>query len=348
MPKKTKLHTALFGLFAILLISSCINIIVLSPAEVWAKPAVPPANVAEPYEIVSPAHTPYSENNDCSPIIDNYKGPARLFWYDSVENAMWFMTDETELYNEFCVFLDENPVPSLLDVYYDRVTLHVDVTFENYESLLNDWYLVDIMTEENIGKLTNNELEARYNIEKNHKIVNKGKLPDTIYLSSLSPNIIYSYTPQEEVLDYPVIINDIAQDCILYTKHDGYDPEYGIYACPSIMIDSTNSVWSCAMYEEGDSYRVMYTKADTKSLYNLAKKETVSIDTLKTNQNPYLYYMYIYNETDTVQTLNITQDIYEENPSTFTRNIRPGQLIGCWSPAYRVEVVSPSLKDKST
>ena len=346
MPKKQKISLTFCTIFAILCLTFCIVSMTINLSEVWAKPALPNALYTETYEINGYEVYRYT-GEDVSPVVDNYKGLASLFWYDPVEQAMWFTTDEEELYDEFCVYLNEHPLPTMIDTYWDRVTVYFDATFENYNYVVNDWHLVDILTQENLGKMTNEQLINKYDIEKNHRIVKKGKLPDTIYLSQLNPNVIYSYTTDPESLDYPVIVNDIAKDCVLYTKHVGYDLDYGLYACPAIILDSANSVWASPMYEEGDAYNIMYTLTDAKSLYNLARDEVVTINQLLTSDNPYLFYMYVYNETDTIQTLKITRDFTEDKMS-FIQTIQPGQLIGCWSPAYRAEVISPSAVNKST
>ena len=325
MRKKQTISFMLYALIAIICLTICVVATTVNSSEVWAKPAIPTASYMETYELNGYDVVRYI-GEDAAPVIDNYKGIANLFWYDPVEQAMWFTTDEKEFYDEFCIYLDEYPIPTSVDKYWDRVSLYVDVTFENYNGIVNDWHFVDILTQENLGKLTNEQLVNRYDIEKNHNVVKKGNLPDTIYLSQLNPNVIYDYKTNPEAMDYPVIVNDIAKDCVLYTKHVGYDLEYGIYACPAVMLDSANSVWASPMYEEGDAYRIMYTIADSKSLYNLAKSEVVDIETLRTSDNPYLYYMYVYNETDTTQTLKITRDFTEEKMS-FNQTINPGQSL---------------------
>ena len=343
MKNRPKSHVLFKAIIYLLCLSTLLAIMTVGLAKAWAQIEVNPNFIVD-----SPTQlAPITVKDDCTILYRSlptpyapmyYEGRAILRWYDTVENAMWFTIETDDLYEEICLFLTDHHIPESFYMYVDRVDMYINATFAD-EITVNNWYLVEKATGLNLGKPNNKQLADRYELDWKYPLKKMGKQPDTIYLSKLKPNTIYSYTPNvEDFQDYPNIINDIDTPCVLYTKHHGLDPTYGVYACPEKMIAELSvSSFACAFYESGDEYRIMYTPTDSTTLHNIAQDNTINMtDLIESNDNN-VFYMYIYNNTDREYQLTITAD-WEEYPVPEIVTMKPGDFIGCWSPAYTVTV----------
>ena len=339
MQDKTKSRILIKAIVAIIILSALIAIMTVGIAEVWAKvESVPDVLIKPPIEKQKTVHTHTDLLAGTADDVPHYTGKVTLRWHDTVENAMWFTINQENLYEEICMFIAEYSLPDNFELYMDRVDMFIDVQFSR-KPIVKDWYLIDRITGENLGKLTSEQLTTRYELDGQYPLVHKGTLPDNIALSRLKPNVIYSYAPSEESQDYPVIINDTQTPCVLYTKHQGQDITYGAYACPTTMISNARSEFACAYYEEGDEYRIMYTPSNNESLCALAQENTICVSELIETEDPYIFFMYIYNDTDSPKELSITKD-WEEDAAPIVVTMNLGDLIGCWGPSHTVTVKS--------
>ena len=325
----------------------CLSVIVafatVGITHAWAKIETVPDIVVEsptlPHKVIEdPCVYMHTRGEHGALPIVNYTGKVQFRWYDSAENAFWFSADTIDLYEEICLFVDEHKVPEAFYLYMDRIDMYVDITCAE-RTTINDWYMVDKATNIHLGKPTNKQLENRYELDWQYPVVKKGLQPETVYLSQLKPNVIYSYIPDlEGMLGYPNIINDTGKACLLYTKHQGLDATYGVYACPTTMVNEDfGSSFACSFYEEGDEYRIMYTIADNEALYRVAEIDTITLTDLIEWGDVASFYMYIYNNTDKEYVISCTPN-WEEYPSPVIVNLKPGEIMGCWGPSHTVTV----------
>lgn len=365
MKNAPKTRRLIGAIFALLLLSIVLSVATVGFASVWAKFEAPPMRMddafaspalapeapvpapAKPTPTIPTSSVPVPIRDECAalyyglpitrPTI-HYNGRAIMRCHDSRENVIWFSIENEEIYQEICMDMEDEKIPESYLLYTDRVDMYLNVTSGD-EVVLNDWYLVEKTSGIKLGKPSDKQLRARYEIENKHYMVQKGLLPETIYLSELKPNVIYSYTPElDKIQGYPNIINDLGESCILYTKHHGFDLTYGAYACPDKMLANTSgATFGCAFYEEGHEYRLMYTKADSEALHNLAIDDSINITDLIEWCNTGYFYMYVYNNTDKEYQLTATPE-WEENPVSDVAVLKPGDFVGCWSPAHIVEV----------
>ena len=225
MRNSSKISVLIKVISTILIVSLMVALVTIGFAQTWAK-VTSPSSTLSSTDINNPMrqlpHPVLSLTPE--PAIVQYEGIVTLKWYDTTENAMWFSIEDKEIYEEVCMFVDEHNLPKAMYTYCDCIDMYVRVTMGE-ETIVKDWHLVDRLTQENIGKPTNEELVKRYELDLKYPIVKTGTHPDVVYLSQLKANTIYSYTPDiEENQDYPVIVNDTGKPCVLYTKHHGLDP----------------------------------------------------------------------------------------------------------------------------
>lgn len=299
------------------------------------QPIVTEVVATEAPEVNSSIELHANEKDD---ILFTYKGFVSGAYYNDEDNLLIIGCDDTDYPMEMVVSLDDYDIPASFADYADNMKLYVDLECID-DCIIHDWYIIDRFTDENLGKPTNQDIIDRYDIELNHEIINVDILPEIVYLSQLKENTIYSYTTAEGQ-DYPQIINDSDEECILYTKHNNYEDGYGMYACPSVMYEPEPSIFTCSVFLDGEKYNIMYTKSDYENLYKLAETETVNVSELANTDSHTIWFKYIYNDTDEEQTLSMQYDY--EGKDIQTVKMAAHSLIGCWGPAFSVTLLTNS------
>lgn len=286
-------------------------------------------NVYETVDVLS--YLPTEQNEP-----ENISEEVQIVMYDSWDNLENIVLRGSK--GEFEVKYEDMPIPFNTYKYTQYIDLVVDYTYYNFEYTVNDWYIVDSKTGEKLGKPTDEDLDAKYDIERQYEKIVLNQFPENIYLNDLQPNTIYCFTPSELVLDYPNIYNNTTSDCILYVKHNFYDDVYWEYACPQVYIQDIESIFSCVAFEEGDDYRVMYKPATLDEMMSAAKGEIFYLSQLNQLSDEEGFDLrYVYNDLGKDVTLTITKR-YDDEVSPIEVQMKPDQMIGCIWISHNFEI----------
>lgn len=262
-------------------------------------------------------------------------------WYDRREECKNLFFEGRDTGIELLINVNDNNIPENYYKYRNYIDFYVEYQWNGEEYVILKWYMVDIDSGEVLGHPTVDELENKYNIELHYDIETVEGIPEQIKLSDLKENVIYSFTPVGEVFDYPKMINDLGEDCVMWTMHYGNDSVYGKYAFPTEFIQDIEYTFSCTYFYEGDAWRVMYQKVNHDELMTAARDVFINLSELNTIEpnEKTISSNYIYNDLGKTVTLKISQKYPQENAQTFEITMEPEQLIGCTWMNHNIEIL---------
>lgn len=215
-------------------------------------------------------------------------------------------------------------LPSNLYDYNDDIRLRI--TYLEVDNKVIDCKVINYKTDEIIKDLSEENINKLFNIEYGKNITEKNWV-NVIKLSELKENEIYKYTATSTV-QFPKIINDIGNNCIIYIKEsddDTYNKEINMYKEVST---STNSISiSFNEYNSGDAFNIMYTEIENDELLKIISKDEIIYLSNYNNGDElkYEFEKYIYNDTEndiTINTKNVNFGV--ETSDSFI--IRKGEI----------------------
>ena len=197
---------------------------------------------------------------------------------------------------------------NLLD-YSDNILLRL--TYSEQDFKVYDCKIINKMTGEIITDTTEENIKKLFDIEYGKSIVEK-EWADSIKLSELEANTIYSYTAKETV-QFPGVENDTGKNCLVYIKGKN-DDKYKKEIYMGKTLEESNLWFSYNEYNSGDTYRIMYKEVTTEELLNNINTEDIVY--LSKFQNgaklTYKFEDYIYNDTDKDITLSVANEFFGE------------------------------------
>lgn len=266
-------------------------------------------------------------------------------WYDDREGYHTLFVLGTDTNNDFYIDTEEYGIPSNYYKYHSNIRLHAMYQWDGEQYVILEWHMEDVETGESLGHPDDYDLDMKYNIETYHDVETIEGLPDEIKLSEFKEGVIYRFIPTEEIDEYPKMINDLGEDCVLWTMHYGTEYTYGKYAFPVEYIQDTEFIFSTVCFYDGEDWRMMYQKADHDELLATAEYQMANLSELATLEpnSQSSCFNYIYNDLDRTVIAHITKKYEQDDNAVFDIEMKPGQLVGCIWLTHNIEIIEGSI-----
>ena len=312
----------------VLMLAICLSIVGCSTTKDTEAEAPPPEATQVIAEVPTEAVAETVE-----PTEPELRHGSLYYWYSERDDAWYTYVDAG---TKCKINAEEVGLPENYSDFYATAQLVADYYVSGRTIEIVDWSIVNINTGVNYGKLTSEEIYLMYCFEHNRKIVEADGYPDTIYLSELNESVIYCYKPaEEEIVNYPTIINDLEEEVILYTKHVGCDLLYGAYACPAQCLPEGKSDFISIMFGPEEDYRIMWEHASHDEIMKLVDGELPvsklqEYGIMSCEMEYYEPFQYIHNDTDEVVSISVTKNYVDEGePEQLVVTLQPEELVCC-------------------